>query len=283
MANELHFDESGFLGLSGSLRALAASVDEAFLDIAFNLDAEEQEFLPLLPVRELRKIDYFSSFPHLVTFPASVDDDPAHLHEFARANSAECDGPLHVGHLNEATAVLAPAACYAVYIALKGRRINTPRRITVKGTCFRAEQSFEPLVRQPSFRMREIVHIGERATIESFLDRARSQVVLLAGAFGIATKLEKATDPFFDPARSPKYVHAKLFPTKTELVASGVAIASFNDHRNFFGDAFDIATPAGPAHSACVAFGLERWVHAIVATHGPNPAAWPLQAAPCSR
>jgi len=120
------------------------------------------------------------------------------------------------------------------------------------------------------------VHIGGRPDVEVFLEEASRRVTLLASALGLTAKLEKATDPFFDPERSPKYRHAKLFPTKTELVVEGVAIASFNDHRNFFGEAFGINSPAGPANTACFAFGIERWVHAIVATHGMNPAEWPL-------
>src|SRR6185436_20288402 len=135
MLNErsLHSDECGFVGLSGSLQALAGALDGAFLDIALSFDAEVQEFLPLLPVDDLRKIDYFTSFPHLVTFPVSVENESADLHEFARANGAGCDGPLRLNRVRAVSAVLAPAACYAVYIALKGASLETPRRITVKG------------------------------------------------------------------------------------------------------------------------------------------------------
>jgi hypothetical protein len=30
-----------------------------------------------------------------------------------------------------------------------------------------------------------------------------------------------------------------------------------------------------PAHSACVAFGIERWLFAIVDRHGLDPSGWP--------
>lgn len=281
MLNEawLRCDETGFLGLAGPLHTLAQALDGAFLDLAFSFGAEAQEFGPLLAVRDLRKIDYFSAFPHLVTFPASVENESAGLREFADTNRADSEGPLHLHRLGAVSSVLAPAACYAVYIGMQGTSLtNGPRRITVKGTCFRSERSFEPLVRQPSFRMREIVHLGSRPTVESFLAQARARVLRLAGELGIATSIEMATDPFFDPARSPKYLHAKLFPSKHELIAGDVAIASFNNHRNFFGEAFRISDGESACHTACVAFGIERWVNAILQTHGPDPSDWPLLA-----
>ena len=47
-----------------------------------------------------------------------------------------------------------------------------------------------------------------------------------------------------------------------------IAVASFNNHHEFFGRRFDIALAAGgPAHTGCVAFGLERWVLALLAQH----------------
>ena len=44
------------------------------------------------------------------------------------------------------------------------------------------------------------------------------------------------------------------------------AVASFNLHETFFGRRFGItAADGGPAWSGCVAFGLERWLLAVVA------------------
>ena len=52
-----------------------------------------------------------------------------------------------------------------------------------------------------------------------------------------------------------------------------VAVGSLNYHTDFFGRAFAIAVDgSGPMHSVCVAFGLERWVHAFLVQHGDQPA-----------
>jgi hypothetical protein len=105
--------------------------------------------------------------------------------------------------------------------------------------------------------------------------RAPGRSRSFAAGLGIPIALEPATDPFFDPARSPRYLHQELFPTKEEMICDGVALGSLNDHRSFFGEAFGLSAGGAPAHTACVAFGLERWVHAVLATHGSDPERWP--------
>ena len=58
----------------------------------------------------------------------------------------------------------------------------------------------------------------------------------------------------------------KLFPQKEEMVyGRSLAIASLNFHRNFFGERCGIRTADGePAFTGCVAFGIERWLHALL-------------------
>ena len=51
--------------------------------------------------------------------------------------------------------------------------------------------------------------------------------------------------------------------------------ATANLHHDHFGAAFGITRDGAPASSACLAFGLERWLFALTDRHGPDPAAWP--------
>jgi seryl-tRNA synthetase len=269
MSQGLDWNAEGFIALSGPLLELSEAVDRTFLELAATFGAARQEVGPLLAVRDLRKIDYFSSFPHLVTFQARADDDEENLRALARTNGAEATGPLQVPRFAPIDMVLAPAACYGVYIARQQTVLTEPQWITVRGTCFRAERSFQPLVRQPSFSMREIVHLGTPESVELFLREGRERALRLAAQWDLELTLETATDPFFDPARSPKYLHAKLFPTKQELIHGGLALGSLNNHRNFFGEAFEITIDGQPVHTACIAFGIERWLHAIL-ERGPQ-------------
>ena len=93
---------------------------------------------------------------------------------------------------------------------------------------------------------------------------------------GLPVEFETATDPFFNPSQNPKYLMQRLDPVKHEMIFDGhLAIGSVNFHRNYFGEAFGIERAGEQAFSGCVAFGLERWIFAILSHFGPNPAAWP--------
>ena len=51
---------------------------------------------------------------------------------------------------------------------------------------------------------------------------------------------------------------------------------SFNYHQDHFGLTWDLRDRAGAvAHTACVAFGLERLALALFRHHGVSPASWP--------
>lgn len=260
--------------LRGSLVTLAERLDRGFGAFARGFGAEPWTFSPLVRVADLRRIDYFTSFPHLVSFPAAPAPDA--IERFRTGNAAHVEGALVVPSLDPVDRVLAPAACYALYPALRGRDLGDATYVaTTVGTCFRREASYTALERLPSFRMREVIHVGTAASAKAFLETARDRVVALATAWGVALAYDAATDPFFDPQRSSKYVHQKLFPTKHEMCCGGVALGSFNLHRNFFGEAFELRAGGEAAHTACVAFGIERWVGAVVRAHGSDPASWP--------
>ena len=91
-----------------------------------------------------------------------------------------------------------------------------------------------------------------------------------------------ATDPFFRPEKNAAWLIQKLDPVKTEFVFGGdLAVASVNLHYDHFGSAFEITRDGRPAHTACLAFGLERWVHMMLTVHGSDPADWTVpEAAP---
>jgi seryl-tRNA synthetase len=110
----------------------------------------------------------------------------------------------------------------------------------------------------------------------------RSWAEELAKRLALPFKIAPASDPFFGRAgklmaasqleQSLKFellipVHSKELPT---------ACMSFNYHREHFGTTWNLATKDGEiAHTACVAFGLERFALAIFATHGLDLQEWP--------
>jgi hypothetical protein len=101
----------------------------------------------------------------------------------------------------------------------------------------------------------------------------------LAESLGLAARWEAATDPFFAPTARGQALLQQLKGLKRELVVRlpdgrDLAIASVNDHETYFGERFGIRLPdGGVASTSCVAFGLERWLLALLCTHDTDAAA----------
>lgn len=270
-------DAAGSAVLTGPALSLFRRIDRDLASLGEELGAQPMASPSLLPVEELKRIDYFTSFPHLVCFPASPRSDDAVLESFRQANGPASESTsITLGPLSDVRTVLAPAACYGVYPALRDRSIRRGGEVyDVKSTCFRREKETFPLRRQATFTMREAVYAGDLEGARAHLERARERVLALAEHYGLRVTVETATDPFFDPARSARFAHQKLFPTKFEFKVGDLAIGSLNLHRNYFGEAFRIVHDGIPASTACVAYGIERWLAVVIDAHGANPAHWP--------
>jgi seryl-tRNA synthetase len=273
----LRWRPSGQSALSGALLDLDAQLDGVFRAWAGERDAVEYRVPPLIPVADLDRLDYFTSFPQLVTFPVTLDDGEANLAQFVAARPVE--GTVQLAATAPVRDVLTPAACYHFYSLLRDEALDGPVYLTTRATCFRREAFYAPLERQWAFSMREIVCLGTADEVKSFLDAEQHRVAAFVGRLGLPVKFANATDPFFRPARNPKYLLQKLEPVKTEMVFQGqLAIGSLNFHRNYFGEAFGIRRAGAEAFSGCVAFGIERWIGAFVRQFGATPAHWPALA-----
>jgi seryl-tRNA synthetase len=279
----LRWAGNGSATLSGALLDLADRLDRRFRTLARRWDATEMRFPALIPAAALERIDYFRSFPHLVTFPACLEAVDDNLERFSAGDPVTADGQVRPSRLDPIRDVLTPAVCYHLYHHFTGARFAAPSYFTTTGTCFRREDSYLPLERQWSFTMRELVCIGPAPTTHTFLEQVRADVDILVTELGLPSTWAVAADPFFRPSRNPKYLMQRIDPTKHELMFDNrMAIVSANLHHDHFGRAFDMkgASDGEPMHTACVAFGLERWLAAVVRQHGPAPAGWPPVAGP---
>ena len=266
----------GYATLSGDLLRRFHELDALFADWASGLGAEAYHFAPLIALADLQPVRYLSSFPHLATlvtaFRSRADNLCAGAAEYGDAAAVALSDERH----DPCTQLLTPAACYPVYPMLAGRRLRTPLRLTTRGVCHRRESDYRPLRRQWSFSMREFVCVGDAEAVDWFIDDCRRRIDWLAEVLGIEAVWRPATDPFFDADADPKAIAQRVMPSKRELtLADGLAIASINEHRAFFGEAYDIRFGASAARSACVAFGLERWLWALAARFGREPQRWP--------
>lgn len=181
---------------------------------------------------------------------------------------------------------LPPAVCYQAYAALADQTLADPITMTAQGTCWRREEDgFRPLERGWAFTMREAVCVGDAHSVSRFRDAGAKALLRLAEHLQVDADLTPASDPFFAPTEEGRARGKALLQRVQELkhelqVPLGdrrvLAVGSVNCHGSFFGECFDIRLPTGePAHSACVAFGVERMVLAVLATHGPDPEGWP--------
>lgn len=271
----LRWDSRGYATLSGPLSRLATACDEAFLSIAMAWKAEPEEHPALLAAADLEPVGYLASFPHLATFAVCLDDEKENLRHFAGTSPVDDSGVVRLARLAPPREVLTPAACYHVYVHHQGTSLRAPQYITTRNTCFRREAYYQPLRRQWSFRMREIVCLGTREEVTGFLAATRTAIDRLASALGLAVAWEAATDPFFDPAANPQYLAQRLQPTKHEARYGDLALASVNLHEDHFGAAYGITRDSRPVTTGCTAFGIERWLYALTDRWGVDPAGWP--------
>jgi seryl-tRNA synthetase len=271
----LQWSGRGYATLTNPLLGLATACDQAILAIAAHWAAVPEQHPVLMSAEDLHPVGYLSSFPHLVTFAAPLDPAPRHLQTFAATARQDPQAALNEARLPPPGDVLTPAACYHVYVHHRDCELPAPLVVTTRNTCFRREDHYLPLRRQWSFQMREIVCIGSREEVSDFLSDTRTLVDRLVARLGLSVEWKAATDPFFNPTANPHYLAQKLHPTKHEACYRDLAIASVNMHEDHFGHAYGIGRRSRAAYSGCVAFGLERWLYALLDRWGSDPDDWP--------
>lgn len=272
----LSWQPSGQAALRGPLLRLADDCDRAFVRFAALWDADEERYPASLPVTRLQRIDYLRSFPHQATFPVRMDPEEANLGDFLAGPVLDDAGQVVLTKLSSVSEVLTPAACYHVFNDHSGESLDRPLYLTTRNTCFRHESEYIPLRRLWSFSMREIVCLGAKDETAEFLDETRAAVDRYLELIDLPVEWLTATDPFFQPQNNPKYLLQRIQPTKHEATYGyDLAIGSVNAHHDHFGVTFQITRDGQPAHSCCVAFGIERWLYAITDRHGMDPASWP--------
>ena len=272
---DMYWRENGCVTLSGALLEWSQHFDAFLTGRARQLGAAEFRFPSLISARSLAPIDYLGSFPHLASFVTTGRRDALQALAKDHAKSGEiCACEAHFEDFSE---LLTPAACYHFYPMFADTNIASPLHLTTRCQCFRREDHYEPLQRQWCFEMREVVCIGDAFAIDEHIRTWLGEVARIEEQLGITADWRGATDPFFNPLGDPKALAQLVEPTKQELCTpNGLAIASTNRHRRFFGESYDIRCGGEHAESACVAFGLERWLHAMSEVHGYDATRWPL-------
>ena len=275
--------ESGVPGVYGhnaAFEEVRGRLDERLSSEAGARGAERLRFPPLLPRRQLESSGYLASFPHLAGSVYSFDgDEKQGAAQAERAARHEDWGEFQ--EMTELT--LMPAACYPVYPAIAARGTLAPGGVFVDAGgawVFRHEPSDDPARRQ-IFHQHELVRIGEPDAVLQWRDEWAQRGLELLRALGLAAELDNASDPFFGRRGRMLATNQRQDRLKLELLVQiagpePTALASFNHHREHFGSTYDLRLSDGAiAHTACLGFGHERIVLAMLRTHGLDPDAWP--------
>jgi seryl-tRNA synthetase len=242
--------------------------------------AEILRLPPVVSRAMIEKSGYLKSFPHLLGCVCALGGGER---EIGAAVDRFIAGEEWTDALASSELVLAPAACYPVYpMAAAAGPIPADGLIfDVACDCFRREPSRD-IDRFQSFRMREYVFIGTPEQTLAFRERWTTRATGIADSLGLSYRVETASDPFFGRGGVLVGKAQAQQSLKFELVVpvrsaeQPTACMSFNYHRDHFGMTWNMRNAAGEvAHTACVAFGMDRLTVALFATHGLDVAQWP--------
>src|SRR5579884_4075698 len=275
----------GQVALEGLPLRLFRYFDRVFEAMGSHWQATSLLTPTLIPATVLAKCDYFRSFPHNVTFACHLHEDAGVIENFrGRHQERESLDEQALSNMDTPEACLSPAVCYHVYHVHQDRAVpEAGLAYGVCGKCFRYESSnMQGLRRLWDFTMREIVFLGDRDGVLKRRERGIELMSRFLDEHQLAGEIRTASDPFFiAPDAVAKTYFQLSAETKYEVSLllpenARVAVGSLNYHTDFFGRAFNTSVEnGGPMHSVCIAFGLERWVHAFLAQHGTQPQHWP--------
>jgi seryl-tRNA synthetase len=253
---------------------------EAYISKLREPEAEIMRFPPVMSRAQLEKSGYLKSFPNLLGCVCALHGTEASIR--AAADRHETGGDWTEA-LSSSDLVLSPAACYPVYPIAAARGTLPPGgwQFDIEADVFRHEPS-KSLDRLQSFRMREFVRIGSPQAIVDYRERWLAKAPQIAADLSLPHTIDVANDAFFGRVGQLMAVSQRQQALKFELLipyhaeATPTACMSFNYHREHFGNVWNMRDERGePAHTSCVAFGIDRLVVAMFANHGVDLGAWP--------
>jgi seryl-tRNA synthetase len=240
--------------------------------------AERLHFPPILARASFERSGYLKSFPQLAGGVFAFQGKDAEHMELLRKLEAGEDWTVHQ---KPTDVVLTPAGCYPVYPSLRGTLPAGGKLVDLWSYCFRHEPSDDP-ARMQMFRMRELIRAGDLEAVRAWRAEWIDRGLAMMKAIGLAAYVAPANDPFFGRGGRMLAANQREQELKFEIVVpicsveKPTAIMSFNYHQEHFGGTFGIQTADGAtAQTACLGWGMERIVLALLKTHGLDPAAWP--------
>jgi seryl-tRNA synthetase len=268
----------GLYGHSVEYTSIKDGLDHIVSEWAREVEATTVSFPPIIARETFQKTNYLESFPDLM---GSVHVFRGNEREHRQLLDRTYNGGDWQQVLEPADVVLSSASCHPIYPMCTGRLPEGGRMFEINNTCFRHEPSEDP-ARMQAFQMHEVVYVGPADDALRHRDRGLERGLAELRALGLDMDAVPANDPFF--GRGGKLLAAGQLADalKIEGVATvssdekPTAIMSANYAQDHFGRDFAIETADGEvAHTACVAFGVDRITLALLRAHGLDLEQWP--------
>lgn len=282
---ELSQEANGIYALGPLVSGLIDVFEDQFLALADSFAAQPYRFPTLIPAQYLERVNYFRAFPHSLTFATHLRADLDVIDQFSQTAACDEHGlTTDPESFAQVQTLLSPAVCYHLYFSLADKPLPDGKLVaTSVGNCFRYEAiNLTSLERLWNFTMREVIFVGSKEFVLENRELARQRMSDFFASIGLAYRVESANDPFFIGEFRKQAAFQSAFQLKFEIRArlpfkdSTLAVGSYNYHQDFFGRHLNISLPDGsPAHTGCVAFGLERVAYAFLAQFGLDRRNWP--------
>lgn len=273
---------SGVYGRGRVFEDIRLRFDELVTRCSVDQHAEPLRFPPVLPRGQFETSGYLKSFPHLAGAVFGFEGTEVQaLEQYERASRHEDWSEYQ--QMTEL--VLVPAVCYPIYPAVAARGPMAPGGVTIDpggSYVFRHEPSDDP-ARLQMFHMRELVRMGEPETVAAWRDEWLQRGLDLLRGLGLDASYDVAADPFFGRSGRMLAASQREQALKVEILVqiagpTPTAVASFNYHQSHFATMHGLTrADGGEVHTACLGFGHERIVLALLRTHGLDVESWPAE------
>lgn len=252
------------------------------------LNAKEEYYPVVIHAATLDKTNHFTSFPEHIHFITHLREDLDVIERFSedikKAGGWKSESVIDVNStMVKPGLMINPATCYHCYEALQDELLDGDGIVvTAVSKAHRFEsKNHRDFGRLLDFTLREIIFVGRPEFVKENRAKSLEMLMDILTDWEIDSTVENANDPFFTNDFNVKASFQRNQGMKYEVrmtvpyINKSIAVSSSNFHSTTFGNAFNIKVGKRPAVTACLGFGLERWVMAFLAQYSLDKSKWP--------
>lgn len=277
--NEVIFFGNGQIGFGEKGKFLFDFFDSKFSEIAYELGAIEKLYPVLLPLDAYSMTGYVRKTPQYAIFCSTVKES---LKELEQTDAAVHNKKIKE-IIKEPRFALSPSACFHTYIEYKDKTLKDNTIVTFKQNVFRNEGrlNYNEIGRLCDYHVREIVMLGSNQFIIEIRDKIMQKSKELMSKLQLVGDISLASDSFVVPKmqmyRKIQHIDKSKYEMHLNISSDkSISTASYNLHGKAFTDPFNISVEnCEDTATACVGFGLQRWILAFLSQYGFNEEYWP--------